>query len=120
MMPHWLSQAQRLFVPVRRRPARRLARLEALRLEARDVPATYADGVESVAAFQSSAGIDTLDQDVEQAVRDLDVTRDLQAWSAGAANFGWMMTPWNNGTDGWAWDTAEVTTLANRPKLTVE
>jgi len=79
-----------------------------------------ADGAEAVAAFDSSAGIDTLDQDVPQTPNDIDVTRDLQAWSNGATNFGWAILPWSNGTDGWEFNQSENATISNRPKLTVQ
>ncbi|HEY1380582.1 MAG TPA: DNRLRE domain-containing protein [Gemmataceae bacterium] len=83
-------------------------------------PGLQDDGVEMATAFDSSAGIDTRDQDVQLGFQDIDVTRDLQAWSGGTSNFGWGIIPWDSGTDGWIWDSANNATVGQRPKLTVE
>jgi len=47
----------------------------------------------------------------------LDVTADLQAWSAGATNLGWGFL--TTSTNGWDFTSANGLTLAERPSLTV-
>ncbi len=52
-------------------------------------------------------------------VADIDVTASLQAWSDGAANFGWVFSP--NATNGVQVRSSEyVTATSERPKLSVE
>ena len=46
-----------------------------------------------------------------------DVTADLSAWLAGAANQGWVLLP--GGTDGWTFASAENATAAQRPTLEI-
>jgi hypothetical protein len=45
------------------------------------------------------------------------VTKSLQAWAGGQANYGWLLE--SGATNGWDFDTSE-NSLANRPQLTVE
>jgi hypothetical protein len=47
----------------------------------------------------------------------IDVSASLRAWSAGAANYGWVILPL--GTNGCDFDSSETATLTNRPQLTV-
>lgn len=49
---------------------------------------------------------------------DADVTSSLQAWATGTSNFGWLVD--QTGVNGWDFATSEATTLANRPRLTVD
>ncbi|MBM4093899.1 MAG: DNRLRE domain-containing protein, partial [Planctomycetes bacterium] len=49
----------------------------------------------------------------------LGVTPDLQAWSDGAANHGWLFTGWTDNTDGTQFSPSESTVVANRPRLRV-
>jgi VCBS repeat-containing protein len=48
------------------------------------------------------------------------VTRDLRAWLNGASNFGWLLEPHVNGTDGWGISPAEAAIADQRPLLRVE
>lgn len=48
-----------------------------------------------------------------------DVTGDLQAWSNGSANHGWLFNPYGSGTNGWIFNSSEVANQALRPKLIV-
>jgi hypothetical protein len=66
------------------------------------------DGTEAVAAADVSTGA------VIAGSRDLNVTNSLQAWSNGAANYGWAFKA--GGTDGWDFYSAQG---ATKPKLTV-
>jgi hypothetical protein len=47
-----------------------------------------------------------------------DVLTSVQAWAAGASNFGWVLT--NDSTDGLQLRSSEFGTLAVRPSLTIE
>lgn len=71
-----------------------------------------ADDVEAVStAAASPASVGTGSQAIT-------VTSSLQTWSAApATNFGWVLR--STGADSLAFDSSEVTTAANRPKLTV-
>ncbi len=51
-------------------------------------------------------------------VRDVDVTTSVQAWSDGAANFGWVILP--GGTDGYRFDSSDALTTNNRPCLIID
>jgi hypothetical protein len=66
------------------------------------------DGNEAVTAADVSTGAVTVGG------RDLNVTNSLQAWSNGAANYGWAFKAL--GTDGWDFYSAQG---ATKPKLTV-
>jgi hypothetical protein len=46
-----------------------------------------------------------------------DVMATVQAWANGAANHGWAVLP--NGTDGWRWNSSEVSTASLRPMLSI-
>jgi hypothetical protein len=97
---------------------------------ANGTPGLQAAGAEAAVAFESAAGINTLDQDVPTGTNDIDVTRDVQAWANGAANFGWAILPWINdpssssgsvnGQDAGEFNQSENATAGNRPRLTVE
>jgi DNA-binding beta-propeller fold protein YncE len=66
------------------------------------------DGTEAVAAADLTTGA------VRIGATNLDVTQSLQAWSAGATNYGWAFNP--AGPDGWDFNSSEGTVA---PKLTV-
>jgi hypothetical protein len=66
------------------------------------------DGAEAVAAADLTTGA------VRIGATNLDVTQSLQAWSAGATNYGWAFNP--AGPDGWDFNSSEGTVA---PKLTV-
>lgn len=47
------------------------------------------------------------------------MTTDLQLWANGQANYGWMIMPWDFGSDGIGFNACEDGTVANRPRLHV-
>ena len=47
------------------------------------------------------------------------VTTDLQVWANGQPNNGWMIAPWDFGSDGTGFSPCEDGTLTNRPRLHV-
>ena len=49
----------------------------------------------------------------------LTVTSDVQAWSNGAGNYGWVILPWTNGTDGWAFFSDSYSDASMHEKLSV-
>ena len=69
------------------------------------LPGIQADGVEAVAA--SDLLFDSFNQTVPFTL-DLDVTSSLQAWSDGAANYGWAFI--NTGADGYRFDASSLST----------
>jgi len=80
-----------------------------------------ADGREAAIAFAAQAGTAFRTPLVpETAGFTIDVTADVQAWAGGAANHGWALMPWNAGTDGWAFSSAEATAIDRRPRLEVD
>ena len=49
-----------------------------------------------------------------------DVTADIEAWRAGATNFGWLVRPSSTGTDGWIFKSSEASTdVTKRPTLEI-
>jgi VCBS repeat-containing protein len=48
------------------------------------------------------------------------VTNDIRAWNAGATNFGWVLSPFAGGTDGWAFSPSETADATIRPMLKIE
>ena len=74
------------------------------------------DGVESLAAADVTSAYNA----PIPATHPIDVTTSVAAWSAGATNLGWLFVTPAGLSDSWQFDSSEVTTLANRPKLTVQ
>jgi len=52
-------------------------------------------------------------------LRTIGVTADVQAWADGTNNYGWVMSPWTNGSNGTAYSPCEVTNILLRPRLRV-
>lgn len=71
------------------------------------------DNVEASSAAAGSFSGTTLGANV------IDVTADLQAWSSGQDNFGWVLLSAEN-LDGWGARSASFATAMERPLLTVE
>ncbi len=69
------------------------------------------DGIESVA----TADVTSLYNGSVPALHSIDVTSSVAAWSAGAANRGWVLVTPGAGTDSWQFDSAEAATVASRP-----
>ena len=79
-----------------------------------------ANGVEARSAFSAQAGISTKDPIIPVTKElTINVTEDLQSWANGTANYGWVMTPWAGGTNGWAFSPSEAA-FDLRPSLQVE
>ncbi|MEO6034288.1 MAG: DNRLRE domain-containing protein [Verrucomicrobiota bacterium] len=79
-----------------------------------------ADDVEAAAASTAVAGSSALDPNVQAGFLEYELTRDVQAWASGARpNYGWVILPWPNGSDGWGFATAEAVTERDRPRLRV-
>ena len=78
-----------------------------------------ANGVEAAAVPTVTAGNPTLDPNVQGGWNTFDVTSDVQLWANGTANYGWAVLPWPYGGDGWAFYTADIGILVQRPQLRV-
>ena len=74
------------------------------------------DGLESVAAADATG----VYNGAVPAAFAVDVTASLSAWSAGAANLGWVLAPPAGGSDSWQFDSAEGAVTADRPRLVVQ
>jgi hypothetical protein len=79
-----------------------------------------ADDIEAVAASTAVAGNATLNPNVQAGFLSFELTPDVQAWVKGIRpNYGWVILPWPNGSDGWGFATAEAATERDRPQLRV-
>ena len=47
------------------------------------------------------------------------VTPDVEAWAGGQTNYGWVIRPWDFGTDGTGFNPCEYTNVMNRPMLRI-
>jgi hypothetical protein len=84
------------------------------------VNGTQANDIEARAGFESQVGSIALTPVVPVDERlQVNVSRDVEAWSLGAANNGWAILPWPGGTDGWAFAPSEASNIDDRPSLTV-
>jgi hypothetical protein len=72
-----------------------------------------------LAASAAEVGGPALQPIVEPGPIELDVTADVAAWAAGAANHGWAFLPWPNGTDGWGFLKPDCEEVTDRPSLTI-
>ena len=78
------------------------------------------DGVEAATAISTQAGNSSLNPLAQAGRNDFEVISDLQAWTRGTANYGWMIEPWLSGTDDWSFSSSEyAANPAYRPKLEV-
>ena len=78
------------------------------------------DGVTAAVAFESQVGTSAGTGDAAAGVTTIGVTSDIQAWSNGQANFGWLIQGWQGRADGWGFTASEDDIASNRPKLEVE
>ena len=83
-------------------------------------PGGQADGSEARVDYDSQIGVSFGNSDAAANPTIIGVTADLQAWSAGALNYGWLMQGWNGMADGWAFSASESSDSAARPRLEVE
>ena len=78
------------------------------------------DGVKAATTATAVAGNASRFPLVQATVNTIDLTADVQAWASGARpNYGWVMLPWPNGTDGWGFSSAEAANVGSRPQLRV-
>ena len=78
-----------------------------------------ADNVEAAAIPTATAGNIDLSEVVQGGYHAFLVTPDVQAWSNGANNYGWVMLPWPYGGDGWGFASSEAAAVQDRPQLRV-
>lgn len=78
------------------------------------------DGVEAASDYTASAGNPSRNPNVQGGFHDWDVTSDVQAWVNGnLTNYGWLLEPWESGTDGWGLQSSEAANELERPRLEV-
>lgn len=78
-------------------------------------------GTEARTASDTQAGTSALTPDIPAMDKvTINVTSDIAAWSAGGINRGWVILPFLNAVDGWAFAPSESATPALRPKLRIE
>jgi hypothetical protein len=79
-----------------------------------------ADGAEAADTFTAAAGNPSLSPNVQGGWHDFDVTTDVQAWVLGELdNNGWLFDFWDNGTDGWGFQSSEAAVENERPRLEI-
>ena len=79
-----------------------------------------ADGIESAVANSATAGTAALTPLVSGGFHEFEMSADVASWVSGTRpNYGWVMLPWVNGTDGWEVGMSEHATEINRPQLRV-
>ena len=84
------------------------------------LPSVQADDAEARLAWDSQIGVAAANSDPAANPTLIGVTTDLQAWSNGAANLGWVFRGWDTRADGWAFAASENDDPNQRPKLEVE
>lgn len=78
------------------------------------------DGVEAASTFTAAAGDPSLNPNVQGGFHDWDVTADVQAWVNGDLdNNGWLFNFWDDGTDGWGFQSSDAAVEGERPRLEV-
>lgn len=77
------------------------------------------DDVEAVSGTNSFLGDEKHNTTTGTGLRTIGVTSDVQAWSDGAANYGWVMSVWEGGENGTAFSPCEATNVLWRPRLRV-
>jgi hypothetical protein len=79
-----------------------------------------ADDVEAVAAATAMLPLPGFSSNVKPTKWVIELTQDMQAWVNGAPNNGWVLFPRTNGSNGWAFNSAEATVPPNtQPQLRV-
>ncbi len=77
------------------------------------------DDLEAKASYTSQIGVASGNGDADAGFTNIGVTRDVQAWANGEANFGWVLSGWNAMTNGWAFFASENADPLKRPLLEI-
>jgi hypothetical protein len=78
------------------------------------------DGVKAATTPTASIGNASLFPLVQATVNTIDLTADVRTWVNGSrTNYGWVILPWTNGSDGWGFESAEGVNVASHPQLRV-
>ncbi|WP_145302956.1 DNRLRE domain-containing protein [Crateriforma conspicua] len=78
------------------------------------------DGTEASDVFNTQAGFESRNPNVQGGFHDWDVTTDVQAWVNGTTdNNGWFINHWESGTDGWGFQSSEASEITERPRLEI-
>jgi hypothetical protein len=78
------------------------------------------DNAEARSEYRAQAGTLFGVGDIENGRSAIGVTHDVQAWSSGAQNFGWLLQGWSGQANGWAFSPSESAIPADRPALEIE
>jgi hypothetical protein len=85
-----------------------------------------ADGIEAAIEPSVVIGSRRLEPDVQATMNTVEVTSDLVAWQAGAANNGWALLPLTGGSNGWGFRSSKFISFVDplrpegeRPRLRV-
>ena len=78
------------------------------------------DGVKASTVSNVQAGTPDFAALVQSGFNSYNVTADVRAWINGSqTNYGWVVIPWLNGSDGWGFNTAEAAIPRERPQLRI-
>jgi Planctomycete extracellular len=78
------------------------------------------DGSEARLEYRAQGGTSSGVGDVANGVTVIGVTDDIQAWSSGVANLGWLIRAWTGYTNGWAFSPSEAAQTSDRPRLEID
>lgn len=84
------------------------------------VDGVQTNGTDASASAVATIGANNGSENIAIGKLVIDVTGSLQAWQAGGANYGWVMTPFSNGTNGIDFNSSEFAETNLRPLLSVE
>jgi hypothetical protein len=78
------------------------------------------DGVEAAVSPTVTLPTEGFGVTVQPTKHNIELTADVQAWASGtAANYGWVILPWDEGSNGWAFNSAEAALTGSQPLLRV-
>ncbi|HOX57220.1 MAG TPA: DNRLRE domain-containing protein [Candidatus Paceibacterota bacterium] len=78
------------------------------------------DGVEAAVSPTVTIPVEGFGVSVQPTRHHIEITADVQAWASGTlANNGWAIMPWDEGSNGWAFNSANNATVNTRPLLRV-
>ena len=77
------------------------------------------DDIEAVSGTNTFLGDEAHNTTTGGGLKTIGATSDVQAWSDGAANYGWVMSTWQDGANGTAFSPCEATNIVLRPRLRV-
>jgi hypothetical protein len=78
------------------------------------------DGIEAAVSPTVTLPVEGFGVTVQATKHNIEITGDVQAWASGtAANYGWAILPWDEGSNGWAFNSAEATLAGSQPLLRV-